>query len=373
MTDLDYSSAQQLSPAGTIAFLIAMNLVLLGTLATAVWWMLRHARNAREASASVSRADPSAPGHKVLFGTVETQAPERPAVTVTVRERGTELTKKNSQSYTWTEIDRRVEVEPFTLVLASGMRVRVEPDPDVFLVDKLVVSARGNPRTRRASLDNGELAYVDGMLERDWQPQTDASQVKDGNALYRDAPKAGFLMTNGVERMLISTEPLARRHQRRSDAHRLMAILVGLLFVFMNTVMFGSTYLVNVAGDVVVTRLLAKSMWTTRNKSTVTTHYGVRASYVDPSTGRDVEVYDEVSFAAYTAAANGQPIPFRVVLWRPSLCAVGTAATIGGLHALLAAAMITAFLVFDRRKVRGAREWYDQAILEEHGSGPLQI
>lgn len=373
MTDIDYSAAQQLSPAGTIAFFIAVNLVLLGTLATAARWMWRHARQAREASASVSRADPSAAGHTVLFGTVETQAPERPAVTVTVRERGTEQVNKSSYSYKWKEIDRRVEVEPFTLVLASGMRVRVEPDPDVFLVDKLVVSARGNPRTRRATLDNGELAYVDGVLEPDWQPQTDASQVKDGKALYRDAPPTGFVMTNGVERMLISTEPLARRHQRRSDAHRLMAILVVLLFVFMNTVMFGSTHLVNLAGDVVVTRLLAKSTWTTSYKSTITTHYGLRASYVDPATGRDVEIYDEVSFAGYTAAANGQPIPFRVVLWRPSLCTVGAGATIGGLHALIAAAMVTAFLVFNRKKVRGAREWYDQAILEEHGSGPLQI
>ena len=373
MTDIDYSAAGQLTPAGTIVFVVAMNLVLLGTLANAVWWMLRHARQAREASASVSRGDPSAAGHTVLFGTVETQAPESPAVTVTVRERGTEYVNKNSYSYAWREIDRRVEVEPFTLVLASGMRVRVEPDPDVFLVDKLVVSTRGNPRTRRASLDNGELAYVDGVLERDWKPQTDASQVKDGNALYRDAPPAGFVMTNGVERMLISTEPLSRRHQRRSDAHRLMAILVGLLFVLMNTVMFGSTHVVNLAGDVVVTRLLAKSTWTTRNKSTVTTHYGLRTSYVDPATGRDVEVYDEVSLAAFNAAANGQPIPFRVVLWRPSLCEVGTGATIGAFHALLAMAMVGAFLVINRRKVRGAREWYDQAILEEHGSGQLQI
>lgn len=373
MTDIDYSAAGQLTPVGTLVFVIALNLVLLGTLANAVWWMLRHARQAREASASVSRADPSAAGHTVLLGTVETRDPERPAVTVTVRERGTETVTKNSYSYTWKEFDRHVEVEPFTLVLASGMRVRVEPDPDVFLVDKLVVSERGNPRTRRASLDNGELAYVDGVLEQDWQPQTDASQVKDGNALYRDAPPTGFVMKNGVERMLISTEPLSRRHRRRSDAHRLMAILVGLLFVLMNTVVLGSTHLVNLAGNVVVTRLLAKNTWTTRNKSTETTHYGLRGSYVDPATGRDVEVYDEVSFAAFDAAANGQPIPFRVVLWRPSECTVGTGATIGGLHALIAAAMVTAFLVFNRRKVRGAREWYDQAILEEHGSGQLQI
>jgi len=281
--------------------------------------------------------------------------------------------EKNSYSYTWKEIDRRVEVEPFTLVLASGMRVRVEPDPDVFLVDKLVVSARGNPRTRRASLDNGELAYVDGVLKEDWQPLTDASQVRDGNALYRDAAPAGFAMTNGIERMLISTEPLARRHRRRANAHRLMAVLVSLLFVFMNAVIFGSTHLVNVAGTVVETRLRAKNTWTTRNKSTTTDHYGVRATYVDPATGRDIEVYDEVSLAAYSAAADGQSIPFRVVLWRPSLCTAGTGATIGSLTALIAAAMVTLFLVFNRKQVRGAREWYEQAILEEHGKGPLQI
>ncbi|HSO32990.1 MAG TPA: hypothetical protein VLT33_10740 [Labilithrix sp.] len=373
MTDIDYSAAQQLSPAATIVFFLALNVVLLGTLANAVRWMLRHARQAREASASVSSGDPSAPGHTVLYGTVETTSPELPAVTVTVREHGTEHVEKSSYSYTWKEFDRRVEVEPFTLVLASGMRVRVEPDPDVFLVDKLVVSVRGNPRTRRASLDNGELAYVDGVLKPDWQPQTDASQVKDGGALYRDAPPSAFVMTNGVERMLISTEPLARRHQRRSDVHRMMAILVGLLFVFMNTAMFGSAHLINVAGTVVETRLRAKSTWDTHNKGATTTHYGVRAAYADPASGREIEVYDEVSFAGYTAAADGQPVPFRVVLWRPSLCAVGTGATIGGLTALIEAGMVAFFLVFNWKKVRAARDWYDQTILEEHGRGQLQI
>ncbi len=373
MTDPDYSAAQQLSPASTILFLIVLNLVFLGMLTIAVWWTRRHARQARAASGSVSRGDPSAAGPTVLYGTVETKAPESAAVTVTVRELGTEHVHKKRVSHTWKEIDRRVEVEPFTLVLASGMRVRVEADPDVFLVDELVVSARGNPRTRRATLDNGEPAYVDGVLKQDWQPQTDASQVKGGGALYRGAPEAGFVMTNGVERMLISTEPLSQRHQRRSDAHRLMAIVGACLFVLMNTIMFGTTHLVNLAGEVVVTRLVAKNTWTTQNKGRTTTHYGLRALYADPATGRDIEVYDEVSLAAFNAAANGEAIPFRVVLWRPSLCTVGRGGTLHFLHAMIAAGMMTSLLVFYRRKVRGARAWYDQAVLEENGSGPLRV
>jgi hypothetical protein len=180
-------------------------------------------------------------------------------------------------------------------------------------------------------------------------------------------------MKHGVERMLISTEPLARRHQRRSGAHGLMAIALGSALLLTNTAVFGSAILVDVAGEVVETRVLAKSIWYTSGKGGPVTHYGLRASYADPATGRDVEVADEVSFAAHTAAASGRAIPFRVVLRSPSYCTVGTGASFSVVYAMLVVMAAVGLLFLYWKKVRGADEWYDQAILEEHGSGHLQL
>jgi hypothetical protein len=372
MTDIDYSPANHLSTGGTVAFIVLVNLALLGALAYALWSRQRHARRAQQASASVSLGDPRSTGHMVLYGTVETES-KRAAVTVTVREYGEDHVDRNKVSYSWKEIDRRVEVAPFTLVLPSGTRVRVEPDPDVFLVDKLVITERSNPRTRQAALDHGELAYVDGVLDKGWLPRTDASQVQGGDALYRDAGPTGLVMKHGVERMLISTEPLARRHQRRSSAHGLMAIVLSVALLLMNTAVFGSAILVDIAGDVVETRVLAKRVWDTSGKGGPVKHYGLRASYVDPATGRDVEVDDEVSFAAHYAASNRSAIPFRVVLRSPSYCAVGRGASFSVSYAMLVVMAVVGLSFLYWKKVRGSYEWYDQAILEEHGSGHLQL
>lgn len=371
---IDYSAATQLSPSGTIVLVITVNLLLLAAFVNALYSATRHGRRARDAAASVSNAEPRSAGPVVLSGTVETEDPQRPAVVVTVQERGEQREHKGRWSHSWTEFDRQVQVEPFDLVLASGTRVRVEPDPDVFLVDKLEITRRGNPRTRKACLENGEIAYVDGVLASGWHPRRNAADAAPGgDGLYRGGRPTGLVLTNGVERMLISTEPLALRHRRRSHAHRTAAIVLGLALLLMNTLMFGSTHLVNALGDVVQTRVVAKSSWITVHKGTRTTHYGVRASYIDRNTGRQIEVDDEVSHLAYVAATRGEPIPFRVVLRWPSLFNVGTGATVGPLRVALSVLIVSMLLAANVIKVRGTREWFDRDIIVEHGKGELQI
>jgi hypothetical protein len=373
VTAIDYSGAAQLSPTGTVLLIVVLDLVLLAALVNAARWAVRHARKARAATASVAKTEPRAEGPSVLFGTVETEDPARPAVTVTVSERGEERTYKNNVSHTWTETDRRVEVEPFYLVLPSGTRVRVEPDPDVFLVDTLDLVRRGNPRTRRASLDHGEAAYVEGVLGTGYHPRTDAAGAREVEGLYRGALPTGFVMTNGIERMLISTEPLALRHERRARAHRQMAMAFGLALIVMNTLLFGAANLVNLAGEVVPTRLRAARTWETSNKGVSTTHYGVRSSYLEPATGAEVEVDDEVSGEAWVLATSGERIPFRVVRRWPMFFNAGTGATVGIVRVILGVAGVGGLLLLYRRRARKARSWFDEAIIVEEGTGPLEI
>jgi hypothetical protein len=152
-----------------------------------------------------------------------------------------------------------------------------------------------------------------------------------------------------------------------------MAIVFGVALLLMNTAVFGPAILVNVAGEVVETRVLAKRTWNTSSKGGPVRHYGLRASYVDPATGRDVEVDDEVSAAAHAAASSGAPITFRVVLRWPTCCYAGRGASFSLFYALLVVVFVGAFIVLYGKVLEGAREWYEEEILEEHGRGPLQI
>jgi hypothetical protein len=99
----------------------------------------------------------------------------------------------------------------------------------------------------------------------------------------------------------------------------------------------------------------------------------VRAIYRDPATGRDVEVADDVSFAAYLAASREDSIPFRVVPWWPQRAAAGTGASFAAAGALLVGMAVAGHLLLYRANVRGAREWYECPILEELGSGRLVV
>src|SRR4051812_41892082 len=143
---IDPTAANQLSPGNTVIVVFLTLSILFAGFAWALIWRSAERKRAAEALASVTSGALPARGHVVLHGTVETEDPARPAITVTLLERGEEQEHKGAWSHTWTEIRREVRAEPFYLKLASGTFVHVEPGDDVFLVDALRNVDEKNPR-----------------------------------------------------------------------------------------------------------------------------------------------------------------------------------------------------------------------------------
>jgi hypothetical protein len=368
---IDYTARGLVSPSLTLLFVYGLAFVMFVAFVNAIMRARRHAARAREATASVATKEPAAQGYAVLRGTVESEDPERPAVVVTITETGTERKQKGKWSHTWTEINRKIEVEPFYLVLASGTRVLIEPGQDIFFVDKLERVHGGNPRTRAARLDNGEIVHVSGTLVDGWHTPR-AGDAQGG--LYRGGAPTGLVMRPGKERMLLSTEPLARRPQRLQSAHRAMAIVLAVTLLLMNGLLFGSTHLVQFFGEVSELRVLATRTWLTRHKNNTTRHYGVTGAY-PKGDGTELPLEDEVSAEAYAIVTSGgqAKVPFRVVHAWPTQYAIGTGPTIGVTRIIFSIFALVGLVVIYAVLLDSAREWYDRKKVVEQGSGRLTL
>jgi hypothetical protein len=101
--------------------------------------------------------------------------------------------------------------------------VRVEPDEEVFLVDRLDgLEDRGDQRVRLARLTAGELVFVVGTATHGFDP------MQGG---YRDGAVGFVVRRSRGQRMLVSTEPLTERHKKlaRDDGKLALLLLLGLL------------------------------------------------------------------------------------------------------------------------------------------------
>jgi hypothetical protein len=373
-----------LSPTQTL-LVVAFVLMALGIgFAWALYsWRLQRQRAAL-VLASVTAGTPPARGHVVLHGTVETEEPDRPAITVTLWEHGEEQEGKNGWTHTWTEQRRETKAEPFYLALTGspGIVVRVEPHDDVFLVDKLDALHPGNPRTRRAELTNGEEAYVSGLIGRGWHARTDARQASDtadiamasaarGSA-YRGGPTEGLVLRAGRDRMLVSTEPLELRYVRQARAHRLFAIVLGLAFVVASTLDFGSTVVTELFGKTVDAEITAVRHWTTKAKSSVNHHYSVTARYTDEA-GHVVVLTDAARVEIYEAfqAKRISRVPFVVAFDNPTFSCLGVRATTDAGRAIVSVFLTLVLALLYRAALGGAREWYDKPRVITRGDGRI--
>lgn len=381
---LDTTVPGNVSPTATLLVIAFVVMVFAGGLAWALVFWRAQRRAGAAAAASVTTGVLPARGSVVLYGTVETEEPERPAVTVTLWEHGEEQEQKNGWSHTWTEQRRETKAEPFYLRLSgasAGTVVRVEPDDDVFLVDALDSLEQGNPRVRRAQLTTGEQAFVSGVLGRGWVARSGKDGPGDVEAIpsahgsaYRGGPTEGLVLRAGRERMLVSTEPLQDRYVRQAKAHRLFAFIFGLALAFTLTIDFGTVIVTEIFGRPVDADITAVRHWTTSGKGGPSDHYGATARYTSEAGAvvvLDTEIQREV-YDAYQAKRNTR-VPFVVAFDRPALSSLGTRVTTDAARVIATFFVTLLSLFLYRSALRGAREWYDQRRVVTRGAGRLPV
>jgi hypothetical protein len=363
---IDYSPHDRLGFGLSMLLVYGLGTVVLGTVVTLLAVLTaRHYRRLRQALDAQDKSEhPTLSlGHAVLSGTVETDDPKVPAVTVEVDQAAREYAVKGGQRHEWKETARRVSAKPFWLVLDSGERVRVEPPDDVFLIDSLEEKSRESRmfRTYAAQLEQGERATVTGILRR--EQSTGATSATAG---YRDQGTAFVLRGVRGERMLISTEPLPERHRRWARFYAVTTAIVGAIFLFAHLVLWAPFHALNVRGVDADAVVKDRSTWVVKGKST-TTHYKIFAH----STTYNVDLADETTAAAYNSAVKGQPVPFLIVPTSPATFQIGLAPGVSVFNIMLFTHPTIFGLVgfFLLRKKRLA--WYEQKLVTHNLTGPL--
>jgi hypothetical protein len=176
---------------------------------------------------------PPKPGYSVVHGKVETEG-DGPAVTIEIGQYPKEWEGRRKH-IDWIEDRRVVRARPFYVLQANGERIRVEPDDRVFLVDKLEPGEQTpGRRTLRAKLEQGEPVHVLGLRVRGTDPMTGG---------YRESGEAWIIRPPKRGRMLISTEPLDARDERRASYHAGFGTASLVLFLLLHVSVWRFHYL----------------------------------------------------------------------------------------------------------------------------------
>jgi hypothetical protein len=345
--------------------------VFVGLAALSLLRLLRHRRLAAELAAAEGKGQsPLRPGDTVLSGDVDGGGVDGPAVIVELEQTGTERLSKGSWSHTWKEVRRQVTTRPFYVVREGGERVRVEPDARVFLVDKLD-QAQNQSRTRRlraATLVAGEPVHIVGLLVRANDPQQGG---------YRDGALGWVLRPPRTGRMLISTEPLADRHQKRMRVHRGLLVALILTLLGAHGALFAEYNLLRWKGEVIhaqADRVDTFRKWKSQKSGGYwQDYYTVDATWVMPD-GVPVLLHDYVSPAFYerlTVEGQGADVPFVILREIPTVFTVGVVSTTSEWRLIFLFVVLLAWLLVYRLVVLDMRPWYEKPRVVESGNGRL--
>lgn len=328
---------------------------LLVVAAVGLWLALRERRAAARASATFDPGAALLPGEAVVMGTVEREEGASVAVRVELEQEGTESESSGVWTHRWTETNRKVHIHPFYIRHASGSRIRVEPDEDVMLVDAMdgMIWVDLTKRVRVAELLPGEKVYVSGELRR-------APDPEGASRGYRARSEGYLLVPPRGRRMLISSEPLGERFERRARFHlRWAAYAVAALMAF--NALFAPFHARRWAGttvDVEVTRLHQYKDSDDDDRFDVT----VRSE--------DGYVFSNgVSRVDFARLREGNVIKARYVpAWRFA-SVIGPVATATE-FAYGAVVLLAGFIFVYVRRTRLTRPWYDDKLIEQ-GKGRL--
>jgi hypothetical protein len=333
-------------------------------IALALGAMIRQRRRAAAAARSVSQDLPLRPGPAVLAGVVTADDGQAP-VRITITQQGKNTQTKNGWTHSYTEIARRVEVRPFRLLLPSGASVPVEPGEEIFLVDNLNIAERfpGLVRTRVAELSIGERAVVSGELRTKWG---DAGGMATA---YRGGGGALALFPPARGKVLVSTEPLEKRHLDRARIHFGWAIGFAAFFAFAQLLCL-QYHLRLFLGDDLTGVVASKRHYTTRSKNSTTHHYEITARVQRPRGEDVVEVAEDVPSGQWGRIKEGTPIAVLAV--------PGTSNAQLGREASLPIALVVVTSILQLTlaivylvHARTSRPWYEKKKVVDTGSGMI--
>jgi len=297
---------------------------------------------------------------RVVRGRVETMGEREAAVEVSVVQRVSNHTSKNSRWHEWTEISRSVHAEPFYLVRESGESILVEPTQNTMLADTLDTELPPNMpmhRVLRADARKGEVFFAFGDLSQGAHPRAQQQG-------YRGAEMGWILRPSKADkRMLLAGDLISTRYQGRIKSLHKWALALAILWLVFHafaTVPFVASL---AFGNPETTSDYSLSTYITRSKSSTTTHYKISAH-----TKGGMNIDGEVPSATYFALSRAKrPIPITNTFDTEYFSHIGPFPTVSmallwipfvGIGILLGLAFVA---------YKGAYDWYDKKKLAERG------
>lgn len=351
----------------------ALNLLLvLAFLGTFVFIAMKYleevrAQRAAEDSARRKTARPLHPGPTIVFGVVELAKGQDVAVQVDIVQHGTETRTKNGYSHRWTEILRNVSAHEFYLRREDGSRIRVKPGSDPLLVDAVdkMSWTKRDERTRSVKLEDGEEAYVEGVLHRAHDPEAERE-----SAGYRMAGRQGWSMEAPIgKRLHISTESLGHRHRLRARAHLwsgVWALVLGSIAA-LSMYTFGLRYF---EGRNELAEITRHYHWVSRDsKGNRHHHWQLDYRFLDPLVAGTGTFNEEVDDDDYALVRDGETVWVRLVPGSDSATSLGRGSSMS--HWLFLIALVALLTLIGRVSyVLGSRRWYEGKLIDS-GNGRL--
>ena len=237
----------------------------------------------------------------VLSGTVVSAS--LPIVKVEIDQTGREHTLYRrgwwGPSYytVWSEVGRRTEANPFSLRLASGEVISVEPDPGFSFIDKLdrLVVRSGEERTRIGEVTHDQVVHLSGQIEE---------RFAAGGADYREsAPKEFVLRHPSGGHLLIATEPLSVRYRQRFRFHMEWFLYLSATMFAVHMVFLASFHRRVFEGRVVQATVLEKSI----------EHHSKYSSHWVYAANEGQVLRDDATVSCFSKTRVGDSTPFLVI------------------------------------------------------------
>jgi hypothetical protein len=363
----DVTSAHHLGPELSGAVDVLATIALLYLLFHA---SLRLVANLRLGLAANRSFDPRAairPGRTVVSGGVELLPSEERAVRVEIDQRGAESRGRGGATYSWTEETRRVYASPFLLRVSPEQTIRVEPDREVQLVDKLDQTIRHNytQRTLVGELTPGEKVYAVGQLV-EGAPLTDAKERG-----YREAPPRELVLRAPPGgRLLLAAERLGSRYYARARFH-LRFLLLGLGALALLQLLFLPYHLRWLRGRRVVAEVTRRHSYVTGSGKSRTHHHHLYLRRLDLGPVRSSFYLDAAGRSFDRVAVGDRVALLEATLLRRLDLSLGARPTVQSFAGLLGLGLGLGLAIGFVVRRRSSRPWYDQDRYTVSGKGTL--